>query len=69
MLDNEHEKLFLNVLIVGSRDGKSLKYHLVRARLPILNSTLGNELCGKRNCKVFQLYVQILSAQYQQTKF
>ena len=37
--------------------GKSLKDHLVRASLPILNQALGSEPCGKRNCQVCQLIV------------
>ena len=46
--DKEYQKVFPNVPIVGFRNGKSLKDHLVRACLPILNSTLGNEQCGKK---------------------
>ena len=45
------------VPIVGFRNGKSLKHHLVRASLPILNQTLGREPCGKRNCQVCQFIV------------
>ena len=44
--DKEHQKVFPNVPIVGFRNGKSLKDHLVRASLPILNQTLGSESCG-----------------------
>ena len=43
--------------IVGFRNGKSLKDHLVRASLPILNQTLGSESCGKRNCQICQFIV------------
>ena len=50
--DKEHQKVFPNVPIVGFRNGKSLKDHLVRASLPILNNTLVSEPCGKRNCQV-----------------
>ena len=55
--DIEHQKVFPNVPIVGFRNGKSLKDHLARASLPILNQTLGSELCGKRNCQVCQFIV------------
>ena len=55
--DKEHQKMFPNVPTVGFRNGKSLKDHLVRASLPILNQTLGSESCGKRNCQVCQLIV------------
>ena len=47
--DKEHQKVFLNVPIVGFYNGKSLKDHLVRASLPILNHTLDGEPYGKRN--------------------
>ena len=50
--DKQHQKVFPNVPIVGFRNGKSLKEHLVRASLPILKQTLGSESCGKRNCQV-----------------
>ena len=53
--DKEHQKVFSNVPIVGFRDGKSLKDHLERASLPILN--LGSGPCGKRNFQVCQLIV------------
>ena len=49
--------MFPKVPIVGFRNGKSLKNHLVRASLPILNQTLGSESCGKRNCQVCQFIV------------
>ena len=55
--DKEHQKVFPEVPIVGFRNGKSLKNHLVRASLPILNQTLGSEPCGKRNCQVCQFIV------------
>ena len=45
--------MFPNAPFVGFHNGKSLKYHLVRASLSILNNTLGSELCGKRNCEVY----------------
>ena len=49
--------MFPKVPIVRFRNGKSLKDHLVRASLPILNQTLGSEPCGKRNCQVCQFIV------------
>ena len=52
--DKEHQKMFSKVPIVGFLNGKSLKDHLVRASLPILNETLDREPCGKRNCQVCQ---------------
>ena len=55
--DKEHQNVFRKVPIVGFRNGKSLKDHLVRASLPILNHTLGNESCGKRNCQACQFFV------------
>ena len=53
----EHQKVFPNVPNVGFRNGKSLKDHVVRASLPNLNSTLGSEPCGTRNCQVCQFIV------------
>ena len=55
--DKEHQKVFPNVPIVGSRNGKSLKDHLVRASLPTLSDTLGSEPCGNRNCQVCKFVV------------
>ena len=55
--DKEHQKVFRKVPIVGFYNEKSLKDHLVRASLPILNQTLGSEPCGKRNCQVWQFVV------------
>ena len=56
--DKEHQKVFPNVPIVGFRNGKSLKDHLVRASLPILHNTLSSESCGKRNCQKLTLIDQ-----------
>ena len=62
--DKENQKVFPNVPIVGLCNGKSLKDHLVRASLPILNQTSGSELYEKRNCQVCQFIVnKILSGQ------
>ena len=49
--------MFPKVPIVGFRNRKGLKDHLVRASLPILNQTLGIEPCGKRNCHVCQFII------------
>ena len=45
--DKENQKVFPNVPIVGFRNRKSLKDHLVRA----------SESCGQRNCQVCQFIV------------
>ena len=55
--DKEHHKVFPNVPVVGFRNGKNLKDHLVRASLLILNKTLGSEPCGERNYQVWQFIV------------
>ena len=55
--DKEHQKAFTKVPILQMHNGKSLKDHLVRASIPILNQTLGSEPCGKRNCQVCQFIV------------
>ena len=44
----EHQKVFPNVSIAGFRNGKSLKNHLVKASLRILNHILGSDPCGKK---------------------
>ena len=49
--DKEHQIVFPNVFIVGFRKGKSLKDHIVRASLPILNNTLGSKPCGKETAR------------------
>ena len=55
--DKEHQKVFPNVPIVVFRNRKTLKDHLVRATILILNQTLGSEPCGKRNCQVCQFII------------
>ena len=57
--DKEHQKVFPYVPIVGFCNGKSLKDHLLRASLPILNNTLGSETCLKINCQVCQFTLDI----------
>ena len=49
--EKEHQKVLPNVPVVGFRNGKSLKDHLVRACLPIFNNTLGNEQCGEKTAR------------------
>ena len=50
--DQEHKKVFQDIPAVGFRNGKSLKYHLVRAKLPNVEITGRFESCGKGNCQV-----------------
>ena len=54
--DKEHQKVFPNVSIVGFRNGKSLKNHLVKASLRILNHTLGSDPCGKKKLAGLPIY-------------
>ena len=46
--DKEHMKVFLDVLFVGLRNGKSLKDHLVRASLPKTNEIGRCEPMGRK---------------------
>ena len=55
--DKENPKVFPNFPIVEFLNGKSLKNHLVRPSLPVLNQTLGSEPCRKRNWQVCQFFV------------
>ena len=50
--DKEHKKVFLDVPVVGFRNGKSLKDCLVRAALPKTNETGRCEPCRKKTCLV-----------------
>ena len=50
--NKEHKKVFPNVLVVGFRNGKSLKDFLVRATLPKINGSGRCEPCGKKTCLV-----------------
>ena len=50
--DEEHEKVFPDVSVVGFRNGKSLKDLLVRAALPKTNETGRCEPCGRKTCLV-----------------
>ena len=50
--NNEHKKVFPNVLVVGFRNGKSLKDFLVRATLTKINRIGRCEPCGKKTCLV-----------------
>ena len=56
--DKEHQKVFRNVPIAGLHNGNSLKDHLVRISIPVLNGTLDSEPCGKRNCQVCRIIVK-----------
>ena len=46
--NNEHKKVFLNMLVIGLQKDKSLKDFLVRATLPKLNRRRRCESCGKK---------------------
>ena len=50
--DKEHKKVFQDILVVGFRNGKRLKDHLARAKLPNVEITGRSESCGKENCQV-----------------
>ena len=50
--DEEHNKVFPDVPVVGLRNGKSLKDYLVRAALLKTNETGICEPCGKKTCLV-----------------
>ena len=50
--DKEHKKVFQDILVAGFRNGKSLKDHLVRAKLPNVEFTGRSESCGKGNCQI-----------------
>ena len=47
--NNEHKKVFPNVLVIGFRNGRSLKDYLVGATLPKLNQSGRCEPCEKKN--------------------
>ena len=50
--DKERKKVFPEVPIVGSCNGKSLKDYMVRTALPKIDNVGGSEQCGKGNCQV-----------------
>ena len=50
--NKEHKNIYLEVPIVGFRNGKSLKDYLVRAALPKTDNAGGFEPCGKVSCQV-----------------
>ena len=57
--NKEHKKVFPNVLVIGFRNGKSLKDYLLRAMLPNLNKSRRYEPCGKKlvwSMTLLQLY-------------
>ena len=49
--DQQH-KVFQDIPVLGFCNGKSLKDHLVRAKLPNVQITGKSELCGKVNCQI-----------------
>ena len=53
--DKEHKKIFQDIPTVGSHNGKNLKDHLVRMKLPNVEITGRSESFGKRNCQVSDL--------------
>ena len=50
--DREHQKVFSKIPIGGFRRAKSLKDHLVRAKISTINETLGCGKCGHSRCNV-----------------
>ena len=50
--DQEHKKVFQDIPVVRFLNGKSLKDHLVRAKLPNVEIAGRSESCGKGNCQV-----------------
>ena len=54
--DKEHKKVFQDIPVAGFGNGKNLKDHLVRAKLPNVEITGRSESCGKGNCQFMTLY-------------
>ena len=50
--DQQHKTVFQDIPAVGFCNGKSLKGHLVRTKLPNVEKKGRSESCGKRNCQV-----------------
>ena len=50
--DQEHKKVFQDIPVVEFHNGKSLKDHLVRAKLSNVELTGRSKSCGKENCQV-----------------
>ena len=52
--DQEHRRVFKDIPVIGFKRGKSLKDHLVRAKLPKLEpkASEGCVKCGKKRCGV-----------------
>ena len=48
--DKEHKKVFQDIPVVGFRNGKSVKDHFVRAKLPNVEITGRSESYEKGNC-------------------
>ena len=58
--DKDHKKVFQDILVVGFRNGKSLKDQLVRAKLLNAEITGRSESCGKGKCQVCYLICDTL---------
>ena len=50
--DQEHKNVFQDTPVAGFHNDKSLKDHLVRAKLPNVEIRGRSELCGKGNYQV-----------------
>ena len=50
--DQELKKVFQDILVAGLRNDKSLKDHLVGAKLPNVDIPGRFESCGKKKCQV-----------------
>ena len=50
--DQEHKRDFQDIHVAGFRNGKSLKYQLVRTKLPNAEETGRSGPCGNRNFQV-----------------
>ena len=50
--NKEHKKVFPNGLVIGFRNGKSLKDFLIRTTLSKVNESGRCEPCGKKTCSV-----------------
>ena len=61
--DKEHKKVFQDILVVGFRNRKSLKDHLVRVELPNVEITGRSESCEKGKVRFASFCaIQTLSA-------
>ena len=70
--DEAHKKVFLEVPIIGLKNNKNLKSHLVRAALPDINEVGRCEPCGGKRppCQLCSnIKIQVLLKVNIQTKF